>query len=137
MSQENVEIVREGVDAVNRRDPDAFIACVHPDVVWEVSDEVTVDLGGVYRGRAGVREWFEKSFLEVWENFHVEVEEITEAPDGRVFLGMLATARGSGSGVVVEGPRAWQVCWFADGMITRRKLFFDRAEALEAAGLSE
>jgi len=136
MSQENVEIVRVGVDAVNRRDPDAFIACVHPDVVWDATG--MPETRGIYRGRAQVREWFEKSFLdEVWENFHVEVEEITEAPDGRVFLGISATARGGRSGVEVEGPRAWQVCWFADGMITRRKLFFDRDEALEAAGLSE
>jgi ketosteroid isomerase-like protein len=136
MSQENVEVVLEGVDAVNRRDPDAFIACVHPDVVWEVS-EASPFLQGIYRGRGEVREWFEESFLEeVWESFHVEVEEITEASDGRVFLGALVTARGRGSGVETE-IRGWQVCSFADGMITRRKLFVDRDEALEAAGVEE
>ena len=136
MSRDNVEIVREGVDAVNRRDPDAFIACVHPDVVWEVGDEMTLDLGGVYRGRAGVREWFEKSFLDVWEVFDLEVEEVNKAGDDGVFLGVHVTARGRDSGVEVEG-RGWQVCWLADGMITRRKLFLDRDDALEAAGLPE
>ena len=135
MSQENVEVVLAGVDAVNRRDPDAFIACVHPDAVWEVSG-ASPFLQGIYRGRAEVREWFERSFLEVWETFDVEVEEITEASDGRVFAGMFVTARGKGSGVETQ-VRGWQVCWFADGMITRRKILLDRDEALQAAGLEE
>ena len=135
MSEENVEVVLEGVDAVNRRDPDAFIACVHPDVVWEVS-EASPFLQGIYRGRGEVREWFEKSWLEVWESVHVEVEEITEASDGRVFLGALVTARGRGSGLETE-VRGWQVCWFADGQIARRQIFSTREEALEAAGLRE
>src|SRR5215212_8416585 len=94
MSQENVEVVLEGVDALNRRDPDAFIGCVHPDVVWEVSGEVSPYLQGIYRGRAEVRGWFEKSVLEIWQSFHAEVEEITETNDGQVFLGVLVTARG-------------------------------------------
>jgi ketosteroid isomerase-like protein len=135
MSEENVEVVLEGVDAVNRRDPDAFIACVHPDVVWEVS-EASPFLQGIYRGRGEVREWFEKSWLEVWESVHVEVEEITEASDGRVFLGALITGRGKGSGVETEA-RGWQVCWFADGQVARRQIFSTRDDALEAAGLSE
>ena len=83
MSQENVGVVLEGVDAVNRRDLDAFIACVHPDVVWEVS-KASPFFQGIYRGRGQVREWFDKSFMEeVWESFHVEVEEITEASDDK------------------------------------------------------
>jgi hypothetical protein len=35
MSEENVAAVLRGVKAVNRGDPDAFVATVHPDVVWE------------------------------------------------------------------------------------------------------
>jgi ketosteroid isomerase-like protein len=136
MSQENVEVALKGVDAINRRDLDAFIACVHPDVVWEVDVEVSPFFRGIYRGRAEMREWFEQSFLEVWESFHVDVEEITEASDGRVFLEMFATARGRGSGVETE-VRAWSVLWFADGKVARRKLFGTRDDALEAAGLRE
>jgi len=49
---------------------------------------------------------------------------------------MFVTARGKGSGVETQ-VRGWQVCWFADGMITRRKIFLDRDEALQAAGLRE
>lgn len=136
MLQENVEVVWEGVDAVNRRDPDAFIACVHPDVVWEVNIEALPGMRGIHRGRAEVRKWFEQSFLEVWESFHAEVEEITEASNGRVFMGMFVTARGRGSGIEL-GARGWQVCWFADGKVARRQVFVNRDEAFEAAGLQE
>jgi ketosteroid isomerase-like protein len=135
MSEENVEIVRDAVDAINRRDPDAFIACLHPDVEWE-DTEGFAGLRSVSRGRAEMREWFETAFLELWERFHVEVEEVTEANDGRVFLGFLLTARGRGSGVDTEA-RAWNVFWLVDYKIARRRLFADRDEALEAAGLRE
>jgi ketosteroid isomerase-like protein len=35
MSQENVEIGREMVDAFDRRDLDALLALVRPDVEWD------------------------------------------------------------------------------------------------------
>ena len=136
MSKENIEVVLKAVDAVNRRDPDAFVACLHPEVKWEESGDVFPGLRGTYRGPAEVRKWVEGAFLEAWESIKIDVKEISEAGEARVFLGTLLTARGAGSGVETE-LRAWQILWFADGKIVRRQVFFDRAEALEAAGLSE
>jgi ketosteroid isomerase-like protein len=74
--------------------------------------------------------------FEPWESLHLEVEEITEASDGRVFGVTLMTARGRASGVDTE-LRFWSVYRLADGKIARRELFWDRDKALEAAGLSE
>lgn len=136
MSQENVEVVRKAVDAMNRRDPDAFIALLRPDVEWEESGNVLPGLRGVYRGRAEVRRWFERAFLEVWESFHIEVEEITEASADRVLVGTFLTARGTASGVETE-LRSWTLTWHAEGRVARRQVFFDRDDALEAAGLRE
>ena len=136
MSQQNVEVVREGVDAMNRRDPDGFIACLHPEVGWEESGDVLPGLRGVYRGRVEAQRWFEEAFLEVWESFQIKVDEITEASDDRVFVEAVFTARGRGSGVETE-LRFWTVLWFADGKIARRDVFFTRNEAVEAAGLRE
>jgi ketosteroid isomerase-like protein len=136
MSQENVEVALEGVDAVNRRDPDGFVACLHPDVVWEESGDVLPGLRGVHRGRAEARRWFEEAILETWENLHLEVEEITEANDGRVFSEALVTARGRASGAETE-LRFWTVLWFADGKIARRQVFFTRDEALQATGVKD
>jgi ketosteroid isomerase-like protein len=137
MSEQNVEAVREAVGALNGRDPDAFLAFLHPDVEWGVpATDPFPGLRAVYRGRAEVRRWFEEAFLEPWESFHLEVEEITEASDGRVIAETLFTARGGASGAETE-IRTWSVSWHADGRIARRQLFWTREEALEAAGLRE
>jgi ketosteroid isomerase-like protein len=134
MSRENVELSLRALDAWNRRDVDAFVALVSPDVVWEENPELP-GLREVYRGRAGVREWAEE-VLEVLESPHSEVVEITELGDDRVFGEIFLTGRGKGSGAPVE-LRFWMVGSFAEGMITRRQVFWTRDEALEAAGLSE
>jgi hypothetical protein len=70
------------------------------------------------------------------KRFHFDVEEITEGSGGRVLLGGLGTGRGKGSGVETEA-RTWYVLWVEDGEVARRKLFWARDEALEAAGLRE
>jgi ketosteroid isomerase-like protein len=135
MSQENVELALQGVEAFNRRDVDAFVATLSPDVEWEDSVFWTEPVR-TYRGRAEFREWFNRVVVEPWESIHIEVEEITEAPDDRVFAGSQLTARGKGSGVDTQ-IHAWTVLWLTNGKITRRQVFLDRDQALEAAGLSE
>jgi ketosteroid isomerase-like protein len=137
MSQENVEAVREAVDATNRRDLNAFSACLHPSVEWEENAEAFPGLRGIYRGRGEVQKWAEQATQEPWKDLHLEVEELTETSDGRVLLGTLITAHGTASGVKTE-LRAWQLFWFADGKIARRQgPFWTRDEALETAGLRE
>jgi ketosteroid isomerase-like protein len=135
MSRENVEIVRQAVAAINRGDADAFVALASPDVEWE--DSVFWSEGTrIYRGRAELREWFNQIFVKPWESYHLEITEIIEAADDLVVVGGEATARGKDSGVETQ-MRSWQLTWFADGKATRRQIFLTRAEALEAAGLSE
>ena len=134
MSKENSEIVLQLIEAVNRRDVDAFVALVSPDVEWEDSSFWS-EPARIYRGRGELREWFNQ-IVEPWESLHFEVEEITEATHDRVFLGTLLTTRGKGSGVETQ-LRAWGAIWIANGKITRRHVFLDRDEALEAAGLRE
>jgi ketosteroid isomerase-like protein len=134
MSQENVEIVRQAVEAFNREDADAFVALAGLNVEWEDA----IFWSGVtrtYRGRQELREWFNQ-VLEPWESLHVEVEEITEAANDGVFYCLFLTGRGKGSGVDTE-LRVWAVNWFADGKVSRRRVFREREEALQAAGLSE
>ena len=136
MSQENVERVREVTDAANRRDFDAFVALVSPDVVWESrSSSSFPGFRDVYRGRAEVREWVAEA-LEVIEDAQTEVEEIEDLGDDRLLVEIVRSGRGKGSGVPAE-LRDWWVVWFAEGLITRRQAFWTRDEALEAAGLSE
>ena len=134
MSQENVEIVRRMLDAVIRRDPDAFVAFMTPSVEWD-DREGWPGIRRIYRGRTGVREWWDK-FIDVGQIANAEVEEITEASSGRVLLGVFGTFRGTSSGAEFDA-RAWYVFWLVDGKVAKGKLFWDRAQALEAAGLSK
>ena len=129
MSEENVALARKAIDALNRGDFDALLAFLSPDVVWEALEGVT-EIGELYRGRAGVRE------ENAEEGVHIEIEQITDLGDDRVFIAVVLTARRRGSGVPFE-YRTWQIVWFADGLITRRQVFWTRAEALKTAGLRE
>jgi ketosteroid isomerase-like protein len=70
------------------------------------------------------------------ERPHLELEEILELGDDRVFTETVLTGRGKGSGAPVE-PRFWLVLWFAEGKISRRQVSWTRDGALEAAGLPE
>jgi ketosteroid isomerase-like protein len=136
MSEENVALAQKAIDAINRSDFDALLAFLSPDVVWEALEGVT-GIGELYRGRAEVREWIELMLENAEEGVaHIEVEQITDLGDGRVFIAVVLTARRRGSGVPFE-YRTWQIAWFADGLITRRQVFWTRAEALKSAGLRE
>src|SRR5262245_54427003 len=134
MSEENVEIVRAGIGALNRRDADAFVALLSPDVEWE-DPMFWSESARIYEGRAEVRKWVSQ-LLEPWESFHLDINEIIESSDGRVFTDHSMSARGKASGAETD-IRLWSVAWFANGQCTKRRVFRDRAEALEAAGLAE
>ena len=135
MSEENSALARKAIDAHNRGDFDALLAFLSPDVVWEALEGVP-GIGELYRGRAGAREWIELMWENAEEGVHIEIEQITDLGDDRVFIAVVLTARRRGSGVPFE-YRTWQIVWFADGLITRRQVFWTRAEALKTAGLRE
>ena len=128
-------LARKSIDALNRGDIDSFIAFLSPDVVWEALEGVS-GIGGLYRARTGVREWIELMWENAEEGVHIEIERITDLGDNRVFIAVVITARRRGTGVPFE-YRTWQIVWFADGLITRRQVFWTRAEALKTAGLRE
>jgi len=135
MSQENVALARRAIDALNRRDFGALLAFLSPEVVWEALEGVS-GIDELYRGRAEVREWIALMLENTEEGIHVEIEQMADLGDDRVFIAVVLTARRSGSGVPFE-YRTWQIVWFADGLITRRQAFWTRAEALRTAGLRE
>lgn len=134
MSDDHVDVVRRIVDATNRRDADAFVAALSPDVEWEDTLFWT-EAGHTYRGVAEVRGWLHQVW-EPWESLHMEAQEITPAGDDRLVVGFELTARGTESGAETQA-RFWTVSEIADGKIRTRRSFRDRAQALEAAGLAE
>ena len=134
MSRENVERLRQGLYAFNRGDRAAWRALCDPEVEnvpprdWPESDSI--------RGRDGV--WgFVVEGQDPWGEGSTPFEyvELLDAGD-RIVAHMRREVRGKASGASVAWSY-WQVGTFRDGKLVRIEWFADRAEALEAVGLSE
>ena len=132
MSQENVEVVRRAVAAVNRRDIDGYLACCSDDVQLFTP---LADVTGVYEGPDGIRRFF-ADVGDTGPDFQLTIEPVEAIGPDRVLTFMLVTATGRASGIP-QDPRTGNVYYFAGGKIERIQIFIDRAKALEAAGLSE
>ena len=70
-----------------------------------------------------------------WEGTAFEIGELIDAGD-KVAAEVLSQLRGKASGATVAWSY-WQVATIRNGKWVRAEWFIDRAEALEAAGLSE
>lgn len=132
MSQENVEVATQAIEAFNANDVDVFAALTTPDFEWSPS-MVAIE-GETYRGRKGIEKYF-ASIDDAWEKFLILREEVRDLGDLVVMVGRLE-GRGKGSGVPVNASLG-MVFDFRGGAISRIRGYLDRAEALEAVGLSE
>jgi ketosteroid isomerase-like protein len=132
MSEENVELVRRSLDAFNRGDVEGFLADVHPEV--EGIDDPRVPGTGTMRGVVEVKRYFE-SLPRYWESVRIAPERLVDLGDDVLVLGQM-TARTRRGGPEIERELD-QMVTLRDGKIIRNRTFSTRAEALEAAGLSE
>ena len=133
MSQENVELVRIAYEAMNNREFSRMPEFLDPDVEFDLSRNILNP--DVYRGYAG----FERLvgvIEDTWDDFRFEFQELIDAGD-RVVAEVTMSGKGRGSGVQAEVHvfniwtlRLGRVVRFAGG-------YRERAEALEAAGLSD
>ena len=127
MSQENVEIVRHAYEAFLRGDFAGALAKWHPDVEM---DGRNLPDGAVYRGHEGIREHIER-WANMWEDWRV-----IDAGGDCVVVLTHERGRNKASGMELDALHA-ELYTVRDGQIVRWQGFSDRAEALEAAGLSE
>jgi ketosteroid isomerase-like protein len=133
MSQENVELVRAAYDAFERGDLDAVSQLQDPVMEWQTSAEDPD--AATHRGPVAVRRYFE-GYMETFPGLRAELEECIGAPDGRVFTTVRYTGRARASGMDMDWRQS-VVYTVESGLIVRAEEYFDRDEALEAAGLRE
>jgi ketosteroid isomerase-like protein len=135
MSQEDVDALKRGFDAVSRLDGDGLLAMTDPEV--EFRPRFQLMLGGkaaVYQGHAGVREALRDLYAALdW--IKPEISEIRDLEGRIVALGRLSL-RGKHSGAEVASPAGWVVD-IKDGKALRVAEYLDHSETLEAAGLEE
>lgn len=130
MSQQNVEIVKQVIEAGSRGDFETVLALHDPD--WQGFIPEDYPVAGTWQGLDGVR-GFAEEWLDAWEEFRVEPEGFIEGGDA-VVAKVHYWGRGRGSGVEVT-DRWFYAYRLRAGKIISWRPYADLTEALEAAGL--
>jgi ketosteroid isomerase-like protein len=131
--ERNTQVVRKAFDAFTRRDVDAAVESMDPEVELHLPE--TAALAGEpspYRGHDGVRRYFQH-VKKVWERLEVFLHEYHETGDQVLVVGRVR-AQGR-DGRIGDTPVHW-VWQIEDGRITRGSVYTDREEARAAVGLS-
>jgi ketosteroid isomerase-like protein len=134
MSQENVEIVRRGMEQFNHdfTSEEPHLDLLAPDIVFDNSN-AGLD-AAVYRGHDGMRELM--SLLRgMWKLQQGKAQEFIPVDEDRVIVPFRIVSVGRENVEVMA--HAAMLVTVGDGKITHMKSFQSKAEALEAVGLSE
>jgi ketosteroid isomerase-like protein len=125
---DNLEIVREALEAFLRGDAERALALADPDIVSlrapPIPDPQT------YHGTDGVLQMW-ADWTTDFDEFEMEPLEYVELGD-RVIVDVIQRAIGRASGAPVDG-RFWFVFTVASGRLTRMDAFLTKEQALEAA----
>jgi ketosteroid isomerase-like protein len=136
MSQENVDALRWLYQEWAKGDLWALRKIADPNIEWEWTAGMASVSGEprIYRGLdeigATTLEW-----IEAWDFYWMTAEDFVEAGD-EIVVPMQLHARTPGSDSVLE-QRMAAVWTLRNGKALRVRYYDDKAEALEAVGLSE
>ena len=133
MSQQNVEVVRSGIEAWNRRDGELWLSYAMPEIEWIPADPAAVERS-VYRGHAEAASGFE-SVWQAWEEFRFEESEVRNLAGSVLWLGRVKM-RGTASHVALDQEFALHFV-LRDGKFVTVRAFLAWHEALADVGLEE
>jgi ketosteroid isomerase-like protein len=130
MSEANVEIVRESIQAFERGDLAVAMEKADPDLVtYRVNPD-----GRTFHGREGFLDAL-TDWVESFAQWRITAEDYRDAGD-RVLVRFRRWGRGETSAAAVEGS-LWIVYTLSEGVIARLDVYNDEDQALEAARLVE
>ena len=134
MSQENVEIIRRANEAFNEggMGAEATLSFFDTGAVFEEPPEQPSPT--VAEGRDAISRTFAQ-FDETWEEHRSDLEQIRVIDDERLLVLSVEHFRGR-DGIEIAQP-CGTLFTFRDGKITRMQPFWERENALRAAGLRE
>jgi ketosteroid isomerase-like protein len=132
MSQEDVDLIVRVFER-GRSDPESFLEFCDPDIEWDMSR--VMPEGRIYRGQAGVREFW-IGWAGTFDDFDFRIDQLVDAGDGNVVVSIHQAGKGRSSGAAVEFHFG-QVWTVSDGKVVRFKAYFEFDQALEAVGLRE
>jgi ketosteroid isomerase-like protein len=132
LSDENVQIVRRLMTALNVRDLESMLALMDNQVeFFAPQTPLSVERKSPYRGHDGIRQYLE-DLSGVWDTVQVIPREFRATDDHVVTIGEIAGER---DGERLGGELAW--AWkLRDGKIVWGRVYLKPEEALDDAGLS-
>src|SRR3954453_11661812 len=133
MSQENVDLAGQVLDALARRDLAYLIELADPEDQWH-SFFAALDEGGVYRGHDGLRQYI-SDLNDAWEIVRGDVDDALGVDDVALLVGRIHY-RGKASGVETESPAGWMFK-FRNGKVLHFRAFREPAQAIETLGRTE
>jgi ketosteroid isomerase-like protein len=145
MSQENVEVVRRIYATMDRSVPgsvsqvseplERWKSLIDPDIEWCGPREFP-DLAEPVFGHEGIVAYAAK-IAEALDDYRMMPEQFIDAGDRQVLVFSREGGRGKGSGAEVETHPTAHLWTLRDGLATRMQSYWEREDALKAAGLSE
>ena len=129
MSEENVELVRRSLDAVNRRDLEALMALMDHGV--RVVSRIAAVEGGLLHGHEGIRKWWD-NWPEAFPDWQLEVVGVRHHGDV-----VIAPFRAVGHGATSRLPFEDNACLasqWRNGRCVWWQVYRSEAEAVEAVG---
>ena len=130
MSEEDVEVIRKGIEAFNAGDVEAMLALADPDLEWRPAFGAATGGATAYHGYAGFREYW-RGTQDIFDYFRFEPEQVIDDGTSIVVVGR-GSGRAKGSGIQIDQPFAmlWKV---RAGKTVFGQTFTDPAEARAAA----
>jgi ketosteroid isomerase-like protein len=133
MSEENVDLARRYVEAFNSGGLDATRPLRTSTI--EIVDPPTMPDADTYVGEAAARARVESYMTFGWDGQFREVEYIDAGEE--VIVVWRLQGRGALGGVPLDIPTLAHIYAFEGDKVKRIRQYMTKAEALEAAGLSE
>jgi uncharacterized protein len=132
VSQEDVELLREALAALDEGGVEAVLPFIDPEFEFSTPPQISVE-PDTYRGHDGMRRYFAQ-WYDAADLVRLVPEEFIDAGD-RVVVDVRLMARGKETGIETELP-AGMVWHVRDGRAVRAEIFPTLEESREAAGLA-
>ena len=135
MSQENVDLIRVHFYEAFRRSGQFELDYLDPEIEW-IGPRQFPDLAEPHHGHDGVRRYF-NTLMEAFDDYHMAPEEFIDAGPDQVLVFSREGGRGRGSGAPVQTQPTAHLWTIRDGKAVRMRSYWERPDALAAAGLQE
>lgn len=128
MTEDNVELVRAGLEAFSEGGVEALLAFIHPEFEMTTPANLAAE-PDTYRGHEGIRRYF-GSFYDAMDEIRFEPGELISVAEG-VIVPMTLRARGRTTAIETE-QKLVTTWWLRDGKAIRVEVHATLEEALAA-----